>query len=282
MIIDTHLHIWDRERSTYAWLEAADPALSGSFSVADAFADLGGHGVSGAILVQADETAAETDFLLEKAAEDPRILGVVGYAPLHDPETLVRELDRLLPKSALCGVRNLTHDREDPDWIVGDRVLEGIAIVAERGLPLDFVSVLPRHLVHVPTIARRHPELTLVLDHLGKPPIGGSAEQLRSWRDRIGDAAAAPNVVAKLSGLYPSPQASGPTTPDLHDLVHEAVETWGSDRLMFGSDWPLCRTAGGADAVLSSLLAAIEALPAEARDDILFRTARRVYPGGAR
>lgn len=276
MSLDAHLHIWDRTRSSYAWLENAPAEIAGSFSVDDAFAALAPHGVERAILVQADETLDETAFLLETAAADPRIAGVVAYLPLHDPGEFERGWDLFGGHPCLAGIRNLTHDRDDEDWNARPEVLAGIAAVAERGLPLDYVAVTPRHLAHVPAIAERHPELTIVVDHLAKPPVG-SLDAWAAWRAGIERAARHENVVAKVSGVY-GEDAPGATVAD---AVRLAVDAFGAGRLMFGSDWPVIVTAGGPDRALPPMLDAIAALGAAERDAILGGTARRVYGVGA-
>ena len=276
MSLDAHLHIWDRTRSSYAWLENAPEEITGSFTVDDGFAALDSYGVERAILVQADETLDETAFLLATAAQDPRIAGVVAYLPLHDAAEFARGWDLFGDHPSLVGVRNLTHDRPDDDWNVRPEVLAGIAAVAERGLPLDYVAVTPRHLAHVPTIAAAHPELTIVIDHLAKPPIG-SPDAWEVWRVGLRAAAGFDNVVAKVSGVYGG-EAPGATVAD---AVRTAVDAFGPDRLMFGSDWPVILTAGGPGAALPPLLEALDGLNAADRDAILGGTARRVYGVGA-
>ncbi|HLT67392.1 MAG TPA: amidohydrolase family protein [Microbacterium sp.] len=276
MTLDAHLHIWDRTRSAYAWLDGAPHEIAGSFSVDDGFAALGRFGVERAILVQADETLDETAFLLETAAQDPRIAGVVAYLPLHDAHEFERGWDLFGDHPCLAGIRNLTHDRADEDWNVRPDVLAGIAAVAERGLPLDYVAVTPRHLAHVPMIAARHPELTIVIDHLAKPPIG-SADAWEGWRSGIERAAGFGNVVAKVSGVY-GDDAPGAT---IADAVRTAIDAFGADRLMFGSDWPVIVTAGGPEHALPPLLGAITELSEAERAAVLGGTARRVYGIGA-
>lgn len=273
MTIDAHLHIWDRDRSTYAWLEGAPEEITGSFSVDDGFAALGRLGIDRAVLVQADETLDETAFLLETAAADPRVAGVVAYLPLHDAAGFERGWDLFGDHPCLAGVRNLTHDRADEDWNARPDVLAGIASVAARGLPLDYVATTPRHLAHVPMIAERHPELTIVVDHLANPPFGSGSVAWGAWREGLERAAAHDNVVAKVSGLY------GEGAPG--SAVRVAVDAFGADRLMFGSDWPVILTAGGPGAVLPPVCDAIAALSAAEQEAVFGGTARRVYGIGA-
>lgn len=274
-MIDSHLHVWERSRSPYAWLDGAPELLQPDHDLDAAFADLAQHSVFGAVLVQADETLAETAYLLEVAAADDRVLGAVCYLPLEQPEVVARELPRLREQPMFVGVRNLTHDREDPDWILGEEQQRSLAILEEAEVPLDYVAVLPRHLENLATIAARHPELVLVLDHLGHPPVGQDAESFGAWLNRVEMLAAAPNVVAKISGIYGPDGAAPPVEMDA--IVDTALRLFGHDRLMVGSDWPVCRAYGGAEATMGTIMATLSRLPGETQVALRRSTATRVY-----
>lgn len=274
-MIDSHLHVWERSRSSYAWLDGAPEILRVDHDLDAAFADLAPHAVVGAVLVQADETLAETDYLLAVAAADDRVLGAVCYLPLEAPDVVARELPRLRDEAFLVGVRNLTHDRADPDWILGEEQRRSIAILEQAGVPLDYVGALPRHLENLATIAARHPGLTVVLDHLGHPPVGEPAETYGAWLNRFEMLAAAPNVVAKISGVYGPDGAAPPVEMDA--VVDTALALFGADRLMVGSDWPVCRARGGAEATMGTLTATLARLPGETQVALRRTTATRVY-----
>ncbi|WP_114558804.1 amidohydrolase family protein [Desertihabitans aurantiacus] len=277
MVIDSHLHVWDRSRSPYSWLDGADPRLTGSVGLDDIRPGLTAAGVDGVVLVQADDTVAETGYLLEVAAAEPAVLGVVGYVPLHRPEEVAELLPRWQREPSLVGVRNLTHDRPDPDWVLRPDVQRGIALVAGAGLPLDHVAVLPRHLEHTTTLARRFPGLRIVLDHLGKPPLGADVDRRREWERLLRAAASEPGVVAKVSGLYGSTDPTAWTPDELAWAVEVALEALGADRLMYGGDWPVSLLAGGYARVWEGLLAALERCSSTERAQVLHGTASTVY-----
>ncbi len=286
MVIDAHLHLWNLRRSDYAWLRGPeDDKINRTIEWAEAEPLLTRNGISRAILVQADDTDADTDYLLEVSAGHDRVSGVVVYVPLHSPAEAAQRLDDLTAATTkIVGVRNLIHDRPDPDWLLRPDVGEGLALLAERDIPFDVVSVLPRHLEHVATLSQRHPRLRMVIDHLSKPPIkaGQAADE---WRSLLAAAAASPNVYAKVSGLYP---ATGPLDDwgpeDIRPFFEFAYQIFGPERLMFGSDWPVSVLAGGYDRVWRGLSVLFGELDQPARDAILAGTASSFYglpAGGA-
>jgi L-fuconolactonase len=274
-MIDSHLHVWDRSRSSYRWLNDAPEVLQGDHDLDRAFAALDPHGVFAAVLVQADETLDETAYLLEQTASDDRVLGAVCYLPLEAPDVVARELPRLRERPGFVGVRNLTHDRPDPDWILGEQQDRSVTLLEEAGVPLDYVALLPRHLECLDTLAGRHPGLPLVLDHLGKPPVGEDAEAYGGWLNRIEALAARQNVVAKISGIY-GPDGAVPPV-ELDAVVDSALAVFGADRLMVGSNWPVCRANGGVDATMGTLTATLARLPGDTQVAMRRSTATRVY-----
>ncbi|WP_460798862.1 amidohydrolase family protein [Microbacterium sp. GXF0217] len=278
-MIDTHLHVWARGRSRYRWLDDAPEPLRADHSLEQGLAAVGAYGFDRAVLVQADETLEETNYLLELAASDPRVSGAVCYLPLEAPAIVAEQLPRLLADPWFVGVRNLTHDRPDPDWILGGQQSRSLDRLEAAGVPLDYIAVSPEHLRNLCSLARRHPGLTFVLDHLGTPPIGRATGYAR-WADQLAEVAALPNVVAKVSGIYPAGSAdtgASVTTEQLEAILTTALTAFGADRLMLGSDWPMGTVAGGTDAVLSVLVAAIDSLDPDQADALRQRTASRVY-----
>ena len=138
-------------------------------------------------------------------------------------------------RPGFAGIRTLIHDQPDPDWLLRPAVGEGLALLERAGIPFDVISVLPRHLSHVPVLSERYPALRMVLDHLSHPPLGGA--DTSEWRALITAAVRNPLVFAKVSGLYPADPSW--TAADLRDVVEFAFGLFGPDRLMFGSDWPV-------------------------------------------
>ncbi|WP_147915616.1 amidohydrolase family protein [Ruania zhangjianzhongii] len=274
-MIDAHLHVWDRARSRYAWLDGAPEPLRADHSLAQAFEALTGAGVEQAVLVQADETLAETDYLLELVAADPRLAGAVCYLPLEDPETVAAQLPVLTATPDFVGIRNLTHDRSDPDWILGTDQRRSLALIEEAGVPLDYVSVLPRHLENLIRLARDHPGLPFVLDHLGKPPVGLDGDY-RRWQDQLAELGSLANVVAKVSGIYRADGAAV-SAQEMDAVLATALAVFSADRLMIGSDWPMCTVSGGTEVTMNVLTAAVDRLPPEQAQALRADTASRVY-----
>ena len=260
MIVDAHQHLWT---AGYAWL--ADPSLAKirrDYTVGDLRAAMAGTGVERTILVEAGRCdSAETTNFLRIALETPEIAGVVGWAGLTDPLLAgVIERHRAEPGGhLLVGVRDQVQGFSD-DYLDRPDVRAGLATVADAGLVNELVVRTPQ----LPSVARAaaaSPGSTFVLDHLGKPPI--AARELASWRSLIEPVAALPNVVAKLSGLVTEADWAGWTPADLRPYVETAVELFGPDRLMFGSDWPVCEVAASYAEVKDALVALLGGEPGD-------------------
>jgi L-fuconolactonase len=275
-IIDAHTHIWNRESGDYAWITPALPALEHDFGLEDLRAERAAVGVDRVVLVQAADTAGDTDRMLAEAAAHPEVAGVVAWLPLAGPG-LGAALAERLATGIVVGVRALIHDMADVRWVLREDVAAGLDAIADAGLVFDVVTSGAEGLDLVPPLAARHPSLRIVIDHLGKPPIGGDAAALARWSTLLRSAAASPNVAAKLSGL-----ASIAATPDswsvaeLRPIVAEAVDAFGAERLMYGGDWPVCLLAGGYTRTFEGLHAALDVSTAEL-DQIHRRTAVTWY-----
>jgi L-fuconolactonase len=267
VIIDSHQHLWTAD---YAWL--ADPALTRirrDYGVEDLRRNLRVAGVDRTVLVEAGrgDDAETTEFLALAAATD-EIAGVVGWASLTDPalaDTLAAH--RAGPGGhLLVGIRDQVQSQPDDDYLDRPEVRAGLRTVATAGL----VNELVVRVEQLPSVARAAtalPDSRFVLDHLGKPRIAAGAAGLDQWRTLVAPVAAAGNVVAKLSGLVTEADPAGWTVDDLRPFVASAVELFGPDRLMFGSDWPVCELA-------ASYLQVREALDdiLGGRPDGIFRT----------
>jgi L-fuconolactonase len=275
MIIDAHQHVWDLDRAHYGWLGPELAPINQTMSEQAVLPQLRRAGVDGVVLVQAADNAEDTAFMLEVSGQFPQVVGVVGYVPLDDPARVRTDLVALGTDPLVVGVRNLIHDLPDPDFLLRRDVNEGLALVAGAGLSFDVVSALPRHLEHVSVLARRHPDLRIVIDHLSRPPIG--AADMEPWWTLIERAAAEPNVTAKVSGLYRDENRAAWTTELIRPVFERALEVFGPQRLMYGGDWPISVLAGGYDRVWEGLQPLFAQLSEPDRADILGGTARRVY-----
>ena len=271
--IDAHHQLWDVESGRYSWPTPADGAIYRTFTMGDLEPELDAVGIDGTVLVQTVNSLDDTDSMLAVAERHPIVRGVVGWVPLTEPRDLETALDAR-PDIRLRGVRHLIHHEPDPGWLVRPDVDAGLAMLARRGLTYDVVAVFPAHLDLVPVVADRHPDLTLVIDHLAKPPF--RSDGWVTWTRQLAAAAARPNVYAKLSGLD---TAAGPgwTVDELRPAIDYAIETFGPSRLMFGSDWPVCRLVSQYADVLDLILETADSLGETERRAILGDTAIRAY-----
>jgi L-fuconolactonase len=266
IVVDAHLHVWDPRDAEYSWLSAADP-LHRRIDLDDVADDVRAARVDAVVLVQAADSAADTAHMIAVADRHPSVAGIVAWVPLDDVVDAERALGRA--DRRIVGVRNLTHDRPDPEWLLRPEVAETVAMLAERRIPLDVVTNDPSGLRVIATLAERHPMLQIVVDHLGKPRADAALAARAQWKALLGACATHPGVVAKLSGF-------GPPETGIRPIVDDAVELFGPRRLMAGSDWPLSTGAGYAQ-TWSTLRAALAGLDDVETAEVLGGTAVRVY-----
>jgi len=277
MIIDAHLHIWDPTRADYPWFGPWMGDLERPIGFPEIAPQLAARGIGGAVLVQAADDARDTRNMLEAADAEACVLGVVAYSPLDDAVRLAADLESYAADPRVVGIRNLIHEH-DRAWLDRPEIETGLALLARAQMPLDFPVNDPAALRQLAGIARRHPELPLVLDHLGHPPIGLPPAAHEEWRELVAACAAAPNVTAKLSGLY---SATGDlaawTTDGIRPFVDDALDLFGPDRLIYGGDWPISELAGGYPRTWAAVGELLEPLSPAEREAILGGTATRVY-----
>ena len=273
-VVDAHQHFWDLGSGGYNWLVPEYGVIYGSFGVDDVEPLAEAAGVDDVVLVQADDTLADTEAMIAIADSWSRVAGIVAWAPLTDEAALPGVLERFAQDDRIVGIRHLMHEEADPDWVVSAPVLKGLAALEKAGLSFDLVAVLPRHLEHIPLLAKAFPDLNLVIDHLAKPPIATGERQ--PWAELMVAAAQFPNVSAKVSGLD---TASGDnySADAIRPYVDHCLQHFGADRLMFGSDWPVSLLADGYATWWQTVRELLEPLGADERAAILGGTARRVY-----
>lgn len=273
-VIDAHQHFWDLGKVDYPWLTAELGSIHRTFDVADVEPQVAASPVDDVILVQAAGSYADTDAMIAIADRWERVVGIVGWLPLDHPAEAARALTRYRTDGRIVGIRHQIHDEADPDWILQDSVFEGLRMVEQAGLAYDVVAVLPRHLEHVPRLAAAFPNLQIVIDHLAKPAI---AEQgWEPWASLLAAAAQAPNVTAKISGLDTA-AGIGYEASDLEPYIQHALDQFGADRLMFGSDWPVSTLAGGYARWWDVVADVLTPLTVDERSAIYADTAARVY-----
>lgn len=277
-LVDAHLHLWELDRHPQPWIDPGSMSeIHRDFTARDAAAELGGHGIADAVVVQADNSSSETEDLLAAAATGTVIRAVVGWVDLlGDVPAQLAHLRGLPGGGALVGVRHLAHLETDPSWLLRPDVVAGLTAVAEAGLVVELV-VRAHQLPVVTKLVDALPGASFVLDHLGKPPLLAGGADLERWRTDLADLARRTDVVAKVSGLALEADHLGWTAASLRPAVDHALETFGPDRLMFGSDWPLVRLTRGYTAWWETYLQLTTALGAAEQEAIDHGTARRVY-----
>ncbi len=273
--IDAHQHFWQLGLPfNYAWLNA--PALAPikrDYLPEHLEPLLRAAGVQRSIFVQTQHNLEETRWVLGLAERYSFLAGVVGWVDLASPDC-ERQLLDLKRHPKFVGVRHVTQDEPDDDFIVRDDVLRGLAVLEKHGVPFDLLFYV-KHLRHAATLARRLPALPLVIDHLAKPNI--KDQRTTDWLPHLQAAAAFPNVYCKLSGLVTEADWRHWTVADLKPYVQSALELFGPERCMFGSDWPVCELAATYQQVHHALVETLGPLSDGERDAIFGGTAARFY-----
>ncbi|MGW3345688.1 amidohydrolase family protein [Nonomuraea rubra] len=270
--IDAHHHVWDLSARPHAWLDSAGMApVRRTFTLDDLAEQAAASGVTGTVLVQVLPDPDETRDFLTLAAESSLVSGVVGWIDLTAPDAA--DTLAALPEG-LVGVRHGVQSEADPAWLNRPDVHRGLAAVAASGLAYDLLT-LPHQLPAAIDTVSALPELTFVLDHLSKPPIASG--ELEPWRSRIVELAARPNVFCKLSGMVTEADWGSWRTSDLRPYAETVLEAFGPERVMFGSDWPVCLLAAGYDQVVSAADELLAGLSESEREEVFAGTARRAY-----
>ena len=275
MRIDAHHHIWDLAVRDQPWT-AELPGLHRSFDIAELRPSLLAHGIDATVVVQTITVADETPELLALAAREPLVGGVVGWVNLTAPDVADRlaALGSQAGGNRLVGIRHQVQGEPDPRWLCRDDVRRGLAAVARAGLVYDLLVVPSQLTAAVETVAAL-PELTFVLDHAGKPAIASGS--LAPWRSDIRALAALPNVAVKLSGLVTEADHATWTVDQLRPYARTLLDAFGADRVMFGSDWPVCLLAGSYDDVIAAAEVLTGRLDATEQAAVFGRTAERWY-----
>jgi L-fuconolactonase len=275
--VDAHVHVWGTaELETYEWLSEEMAAIRRPFSIADLRPLLREHGFDGAVLVQTWSSLDETRRFLELAETRDVVAGVVGWVDLTSPDVAdtIADLRSGPGGRYLVAVRHQVHDEPDPDWLQRDDVRRGLRAVQEAGLAYDLL-VRTRELPAAIDVARAFPELRFVVDHLAKPPI--AAGELEPWATRMAQLAELEHVCCKVSGLVTEADWAAWTVDDLVPYIRRVVEWFGQDRLLYGSDWPVCTVAASYDRVLEACERALGPLDEHARAKLFGDNAAACY-----
>jgi L-fuconolactonase len=274
MRIDAHQHFWDLNRFHYPWMPAnLDSPLRRNFLPADLKSKLERNNFDGSIAVQATMQAEEAGWLLDLADAHPFVLGVVAWVDLTDGK-LCKTLDQLEKRRKFKGVRHMVHDEADERWLLRPDVVRGLKELAARDIPYDLL-VRPNHLPHVAELAGRVPKLRMVLDHIAKPLIARGI--MDGWAEDMETLSKIPQIMAKLSGMITEADWESWNADHLRPYVMHVFKLFGPDRLMFGSDWPVCLLAGTWKEVLAAFTQALGPLPMQIRDKLIGGAAQQFY-----
>ena len=273
MIIDSHQHFWKVGRFDYPWMTSDLGVLYRDYLPDELVPILRDNHVDKTVLVQASNSVAESRWLLQLADENSFLAGVVGWVDLMS-RGVDGQLEELSTHPKFKGVRHLVESEPDDDWIVQPEVLSGLKRLSNYELSYDLL-VHTRHLKHVSRVSETCPDLSLVIDHLAKPPI--AKNEFNEWSGALKPLARYPNIHCKLSGLVTEANWTSWQTNDLRPFVNYALEVFGVDRLMFGSDYPVCLLASSYNRVVESFQEILADLSGADRDKVFSRNAARFY-----
>ena len=273
MHIDAHQHFWNYDPREYQWIDETMTPLRRDFLPPDLQDELEREGFQGSVAVQARQSLQETRWLLELAAQSPFILGVVGWVELRSPQAGAH-LKQLAQNPKLVGIRHIVQSEPDDRFLLQPDFLRGISLLAEFDLAYD-ILIYPKHLTVAAEFVRRFPEQRFVLDHLAKPEIRSGT--INAWKKGIAELAAYPNVYCKLSGLVTEADWNRWKPEDMRPYLDVAFERFGANRLMIGSDWPVCTLAGSYSRVLGLVKDYLSGHTEQEREAILGGNAKRFW-----
>ncbi|GAB5511903.1 MAG: amidohydrolase family protein [Hyphomicrobiales bacterium] len=245
MMIDAHQHYWNPARGDYDWMPMDNPVLARQYAPSDLTPHLAHHGIAATVLVQAAATVQETEYMLGIADATPSVAGVVGWIDFENPTDL-DHLKRLAKHPKFLGVRPMIQDLPDVNWMLREDVQWGFKAVTDLGLTFDALG-FPQHLANFLTILKRYPDMRVVVDHCMKPQIRDhSPENLAFWADGMAKIAEETNAFCKFSALVTEAKPDW-TVADLRPYTDHLFKVFGPDRMMWGSDWPVCQLAATYD-----------------------------------
>ena len=277
MKLDAHHHLWRYNDREYGWIGDEMGVLRRDFLPDELAREQSALGFEGGIAVQARESLAETEWLLGLAGEYDHIRGVVGWVDLCSAD-LPAQLERFAANPKLRGVRHVVQDEPDEQFMLRQDFLRGIEQLRRWKLAYD-ILIYPRHLPAACELARRFPEQVFVLDHMAKPPI--KSGELEPWATGLRALAAFPNVACKASGMVTEADWTRWRPADLRPYLDVVFEAFGTERVMIGSDWPVCTLAASYEETMGVVTEYIGNLSAPERGLVLGENAMRWYGIGA-
>jgi L-fuconolactonase len=273
MHIDAHQHFWIYNPAEYAWIDDSMRVLRRDFLPEDLKPEIETSGFHGSVVVQARQTLEETRWLLELADQSPSILGAVGWVDLRSPD-IRSQLRALTQNPKLVGVRHIVQSEPDDRFLLQPEFLRGVSMLEEFDLAYD-ILIYPRHLPVAAEFVERFPRQRFVLDHLAKPPI--KSGKIDSWAQGIRRLAECPNVFCKLSGLVTEADWQHWRPGQFVPFLDVAFQSFGPDRLMIGSDWPVCLVAASYARTLQVMKSYLLAQTPESREAVFGGNAQRFW-----
>jgi L-fuconolactonase len=273
MHIDAHQHFWIYDPREYEWIDETMTPLRRDFLPANLRQELEREGFQGSVAVQARQSLRETRSLLDFATQSPFILGVVGWVDLRSPQAGA-DLKQLAQNPKLVGIRHIVQSEPDDRFLLQSDFLRGISLLGQFDLAYD-ILIYPKHLTVAAEFVRRFPEQRFVLDHMAKPEIRSG--KINQWKKGIAELAAYPNVYCKLSGLVTEADCNRWKPEDMRPYLDAAFEYFEANRLMIGSDWPVCTLAGSYSQVMGLVKEYLSGHSEQEREAVLGGNAKRFW-----
>jgi len=273
--VDAHQHFWWLAHSAHAWPDPARERMTHDYSSDDLLPEMRKAGVDGTVLVQVANEVAETEGFLELARKYPFIRGVVGWVPLTDPAATERELERFGHDGLLVGIRHLISFEPDPEWILQPSVITSLGIMARRGIVFDAVPADFKQMEPVFRMAEHVPDLRIAMNHLARPPIVDQGWE--PWATMLKKAAGYPNMSLKFSPGMEIVSRWRWQTPLVKRYADHIFETFGADRVMAASNWPVSLLSAGYTDIWGGIVDLVAGLSAGERAKILGGTAEQIY-----
>ena len=274
--IDSHHHFWDLSRNEfdYSWLSAPEnEAICKTYLPDSLLNHIQNVGVDKTVLVQTQHTLLENDWALQLASQTDYIAGVVGWVDLAAAD-IEEQVLRYKDQDKFVGIRHITQDEPDDNFIVREQVLRGLGVLEKHNIPFDLLFYV-KHLHHAQQLGQQFPNLPMVIDHLSKPEIKG--QRLDNWEANLKDAAKFPSMMCKLSGMVTEADWQAWKPADLKPYIEIVLEAFGPERCMYGSDWPVCELAATYEQVHNALADTVGCLSESELENIFGATANRFY-----
>jgi L-fuconolactonase len=271
-VVDSHHHFWQIDRFDYSWMPEGSP-LATDYGPTDLAPLIKESGIDYTVVVQAVSSPDEARWLLELADQNDFIAGIVGWVDLTDPE-VGYTLDELQRSKYFKGVRHIWEGEDDPGWLVNSGAINGLQELVRRDLTFDFLAK-PPNLPFIPQVMDQVPDLRAVVDHIAKPLIADHL--VEPWLTDMRKVASINGIHCKISGMITEADQNNWTVDDLRPYVHHVLGMYGTDRLMFGTDWPVCTLAGEYKSVAGAAREILGSLSPAAFSDVFGGTATRFY-----